>query len=346
MLRRIAAGLAVSATACGGLAAAAGAASTPALPTATNGKQVQLVAGGLHVPTSFAFGAGKVFVGDEPGGPGQGGVYTVGGGKATLVPGSPPFVSGLVWHAGTLYVAGNYIKLVNGAPVLTKATLSAWSGWSGNKFSHQRVIWKAPKGFPGFNGLGFAGGRLYAGVDLGLTNDHGPATKKTPYLYDILSFDAGGKHLKVFATGMRQPWQLAFPAGSSSPFVTDFGQDKGVKNAPDLLLRVREGDNYGFPQCSWNAAKLCKGFTKPFRRFLPHTDVGGIAIVGRRIYLSEFGFAAPLRPAQIVSLPLKGGQVTPLVTGFPSGDGVIGVGASRGWIYFGDTDGSVYRVHS
>ena len=51
---------------------------------------------------------------------------------------------------------------------------------------------------------------LYVGVDVGLTsgNDHGPASKKTPYLYDILSLKPNGKGLKVFASGIRQPWQF------------------------------------------------------------------------------------------------------------------------------------------
>ena len=71
-------------------------------------------------------------------------------------------------------------------------------------------------------------------------NDHGPATL-SPHLYDILSFNANGKGLKVFASGIRQPWQMAFPKGSSSPFVSDLGQDSGAKNPPDFILRVHEG---------------------------------------------------------------------------------------------------------
>ena len=47
---------------------------------------------------------------------------------------------------------------------------------------------------------------------------------------------------------------------SSSPFVSDLGQDSGAKNPPDFLLRVRRGQAYGFPQCNWTKAKACKGF--------------------------------------------------------------------------------------
>ena len=348
MLRRVIAAVGASAVACGavaGMAAAASGATTP-LPKATNGKTVAVVATGLTTPTSFAFGGGSVFEGDGGNPPKvAGGVYQLKAGTATRLTGSPVFVAGLAWHNKSLYISG--AEFGAGGAIVSK--LWKWSGWNGTKFTSQKVIYTAPKGFPGFNGIAFGpDGRLYAGVDVSLdqSNDHGPATKKTPYLYDILSFDARGKHLTVYATGMRQPWQLAFAPGDKNPFVTDFGQDQVIQNPPDFVLHVHKGDNYGFPQCTQLKSKLCKGFAKPFQLFAPHTDVGGIAIVGKRIYLSEFGFAAPLRQPQVVSIPLKGGKATPLVTGFPAHDGVIGLGASKGWIYFGDTNGTVYRVHT
>ena len=49
-----------------------------------------------------------------------------------------------------------------------------------------------------------------------------------------------GKDLKVFASGMRQPWQIAFAPGSTSPLVSDLGQDKGAKNPPDFVLQRQE----------------------------------------------------------------------------------------------------------
>ena len=44
-------------------------------------------------------------------------------------------------------------------------------------------------------------------------------------LVDVLP---SGKDLKVFASGIRQPWQFVFPAGWSVPLVSDLGQDKGA----------------------------------------------------------------------------------------------------------------------
>ena len=118
----------------------------------------------------------------------------------------------------------------------------------------------ASKHFDGFNGLGFAAnGRLYVGVDVGLTdmNDHGPATTSA-HLYQILSFTPDAKHHRIVARGIRQPWQFAFPAHSNSPYVTDLGQDTGATNPPDFILRVKAGQNYGFPRCNHTTGKPCR----------------------------------------------------------------------------------------
>src|SRR4051794_38375756 len=78
----------------------------PPPPTAVNGKAVQTVApaGSVPIPTSFAFGAGKVFVGagGSEDGTAPGGIFTAGGGSATKLADSPKFVSGTVWHKGVL----------------------------------------------------------------------------------------------------------------------------------------------------------------------------------------------------------------------------------------------------
>jgi glucose/arabinose dehydrogenase len=265
-----------------------------------------------------------------------GGVYVIKHGAPVKLPGSPPFAFGVTWHNGTLYVSGpNQIE--------------AWSGWNGTTFKKQKTIYKvASKKFTGFNGLGFgADGRLYVGVDLGPPpNDHAPATG--PHQYDLLSLTTRGTHVKVVARGMRQPWQLAFPKGSSSPFVSDLGQDGGVgpKGAPDFVLRVKKGQNYGFPKCNQTKASACRGFAKPWHSFSAHTDAMGLGIIGRRLFISEFGAATP---AGVVSIPLKGGRPRVELKGFPKGRSIVGLGVHNGWVYVGEIAnsatelGAIYR---
>jgi glucose/arabinose dehydrogenase len=340
-MRARATALAVMATAAlGAGATAAGAAGPPPPPTAPGGQTVTQVAAGLQTPTSFATGAGQVFEGDggsESSKVPNGGVYLLSNGKGVKLAGSPNFVSGLAWRKGALYVAGG---------TLTKQGIAwqvqRWSGFNGTTFAKRTPVWTAPKGFAGTNGIAFApNGRLFLGVDVGLTNDndHGPA--KTPYVYDILSMKANGSGVKIFATGIRQPWQMAFEKGSNDPFVSALGQDKGAKNPPDFVLRVHQGDNYGFPKCNWTKGSPCKGYTKPFQTFGPHTDIMGMAIIGKRLYMTSFTGTTG-KAGEVFSMPLTGGKLTPVVTGFVAP--TVGLGTDGTSLYIGELTGQVFKV--
>lgn len=334
------------ALACGVLAtgASAGAAASVPLPTLAKGAKLEVIASGVSTPTAFAFGAGQVFMTDGTTPPGTGGgVYVIKHGAADPLSGSPPLANGITWHDGTLYISATAL----GASGSRTGELLAWSGWNGTGFSHQKLIYTAPPTIL-LNGLAFgANGRLYVGVDVGETNDHGP---KQGLLYDILSFNPGGQDMKVFATGMRQPWQFAFPAGSSSPFVTDLGQDKPESiqtRVPDFLLRVRPGQNYGFPACNWIVPRKCRKFATPYKILSPHTDPGGLGLIGTRLYMSEFGFGGT---ARVQWQPLGGGPLKTLLTGF-TGETLIALGTHDGWIYVGELDngpgtgtGRVFRI--
>jgi glucose/arabinose dehydrogenase len=338
-VRRAALAVTVSA-ALGAGATVAVAAGPPPPPTAPGGQTVTQVAAGFNVPTSFAFGAGKVFEGDggaESAKVPNGGVYLLGGGKGVKLAGSPNFVSGLAWHKGALYVAGGTIT--KQGPVWG---LQRWSGFNGNTFAKRTVIWTAPKGFAGTNGIAFApNGRLFLGIDVGLTDngDHGPP--KTPYVYDILSFKADGSGLKVFATGIRQPWQMAFEKGSNDPFVSNLGQNSGAKNPPDFVLRVHQGDNYGFPKCNWTKGSPCKGYAKPFATFAPHTNIMGMAIIGKQLYMTSFTGTTG-KAGEVFSMPLTGGKLTPVVTGFVAP--TVGLGTDGTSLYIGELTGQVFKV--
>jgi glucose/arabinose dehydrogenase len=323
-------------------AAATAAGGPPPPPKAAGGKTVTQVAigGGIATPTSFAFGRGSAFEGDggpESNGPPNGGVFLLKGGTGVKLPGSPQFVAGLAWHEGALFVSGGSITKTG-----PRFQIQRWTGWNGTTFAKQKAIYTAPKNFQGFNGLAFGpDGRIYVGADVGLTNnnDHGPA--KTPYVYSILSMNANGKGAKVYATGIRQPWQFAFPKGSKVPFVSNLGQDSGAKNPPDFLLKVRKVDNYGFPQCNWTKKSKCKGFTKPYRFFKPHTDIMGLAIIGKKLYMTSFTGTTG-KAGEVFSMPLSGGKLTPFLTGFVAP--TVGLGANGGTLYVGELTGQVFSV--
>jgi glucose/arabinose dehydrogenase len=302
-------------------------------PTASGGQTVTQVADGMHTPTAFAFGDGEVFAADGSysGNSPTGGVYVLTRGHAVRLPGSPSYAAGLAWRHGTLYISA-------------QTRLLAWSAWNGSSFARRRTIFSGQGRFPGFNGLGFgADGRLYTGTSVAegpSGDDHGPTS--IPHARQLLSFTVNGKDMRVVARGIRQPWQLAFPARSSTPFVTDLAQDDGTDEAavPDFVLRIKPGQNYGFPGCNWVVLKACAGRPRPFRFLAPHTDPMGLAIIGTQLYIAEYGTQSP--GPRVVSMPTTGGALTPLLTGFAQP--IVALAAHGGALYVGEQTGQVFSV--
>lgn len=331
-----------------GLAASVAFAAGPPAPKTFGGAKVSAYpATGLFNVTSFAWDGSTMFAGSSGNGgkvP-NGGAYVIKNGVGTEI--SPPttlFVGGMVWHGGALYLSDG--ALVGTAPAFQ---ISKWSGWNGTAFTSEKVLYTAPKGFQGFNGIAFGpNGRLYVGVDAGLlnNNDHGPASL-SPDLYDILSMKANGTGVKVFAKGIRQPWQMAFAPGSSSPFVSDLGQDgpSSVKNPPDFLLKVSSGQNYGFPKCNWTpaTAKVCAKDAKPYAMFTPHFDPMGVAFIGKTLYLGSF-LGPNGKGGSLFTVP--GGKPKPVVTGLPAATDALAYHA--GYLYVGGSNakgaGVIFRV--
>lgn len=309
--------------------AASGAAGPPP-PKAANGNPVEVVGSGVPTPTAFAFAGSTVFAGsgpnEESGGPG--GLFTVAGGQATKVPNTPPVVFGLAWKANKLYVS-------------TGPTIVALSGWNGTAFRAAKTIYaNKKKGFPGLNGLAFGPeGRLYAGLALNQKYDH----SKDPFHLSqaVVSMTPTGKHLKVVARGLRQPFQLDFPRGSKYPYVTVLGQDKG-KAPRDEVVVAKPGQNYGFPTCTWilpKQKKQCKRFDKPAIFLPPHSSPMGIGSIGKTLYVSLFGGTG--KGPEVVAMS-KRGHRRPFLTGFVAP--VIALGVNKGSVYVGDLTGSIYKV--
>jgi glucose/arabinose dehydrogenase len=309
---------------CGSAAALSSSQATDGPRTAKD-TPLTLVASGLGIPTSFAFGAGHMFESDDGNRAGTqpGGVFMLSHGRGVRLPGSPARAYGLAWHDGWLYVSA-----VN--------RLLRWRGFNGSRFTVQQTLYRQPPGDTGLNGIAFgANGRLYVGVSTG-AYDHGPT--HTPLALDLLSFNATGGDLQVFAQGIRQPWQMVFPPGSSSPFISDLSQDQGAINPPDFVLRAHQGDNFGFWRCNWTPGSPCGGFTRPLVSFRAHTDPMGLGIIGSRLYVGESGARYP---PLIVSMSFAGHGIHTEARGFPAA--IVGMTVHAGWIYVGAGNGQVWR---
>jgi glucose/arabinose dehydrogenase len=305
-------------------AAVAGAAkSPPPPPHAAGTRTVTVVARGVPTPTEFAVAAGRVFVsgyGNEQNAKVAGGVYVLGGGKATRVPGSPAHVFGLAAGKGTLYLS-------SGKQIL------AWSGWDGRQFQSSRVVATGPDGFGEFNGLAIGpDGLIYVGSN--------PDTSNPSYVNSFLTVDPASGTITVLATGIRQPWQPLFLPGRDLPLVSDLNQDDlGPKRPPDYLLAIERGADYGFPACPATPA-TCVNYAKPFVQFPAHASPMGLGYLKGRLYIALYGGLG--KGSEVVSMPATGGKLTPFLTGYAAP--VIAVGTIGARLYTGDQSGAIYRV--
>lgn len=302
----------------------------PPPPTAVSGARVATLAQGVPTPTQFAFAPGATFVaaaGAEDGSA-PGGVFVLRGGRATAVKGLPKMAFGIAWSGGTLYVS-------SGTRIL------AASGWTGTRFGSVRTLYTGPRGFTGFNGIAVGPDeRIYAGVTMGRNGDS--RRVNAPFAQSIVSLKSDGSDVRTVATGLRQPWMLAFAPGSSTPLATVLGQENlGRRQPPDYVLDVEDGQDYGFPACNWSKPAACAEFAEPIALLPAHSSPMGIGVTGGKLYLALFTGTG--RGPQVVSLPLAGGeQLTPVLNRFAAP--VVALGIHRGFLYTGDVTGAVYRV--
>jgi glucose/arabinose dehydrogenase len=224
----------------------------PPPPKATDGGKVEVLARGIPTPTSFAFLRGTTFVASGPdvSGKAKGGLFVVRRGQAKRLAGSPASAFGLATRGGRLYVSAGRRLIV-------------LRGWDGRRFRHRAVHTVGPAGFPGLNGLAFGpDGRLYSGVTLDQAEDH--TASKHPLGNSVMSMRPDGSGLRVVATGLRQPWQLAFGPGKRSPYVTVLGQENLAEGQPpDYVVQAAPGSKFGFPACTWSVVADCASYDEP-----------------------------------------------------------------------------------
>ena len=86
-----------------------------------------------------------------------------------------------------------------------------------------------------------------------------------------------GSDLRVVASGLRNPYGLAF-APDRSLWATDEGRDEKALNAPDELNRIVAGRPYGWPSCyGRSGGSGCAGTEPPVVELEPHGAATGLA---------------------------------------------------------------------
>jgi glucose/arabinose dehydrogenase len=121
------------------------------------------------------------------------------------------------------------------------------------------------------NGIAFGSDdRMYFAV--GATSDSSVETRQ--YAASIVSAKADGSDLSVFATGVRNPYRLAFNS-KGDLFATDNGPDALESTPPDELNHIVEGGNYGFPT-EFGIPAPGSDVQGPIALFPPHASADGL----------------------------------------------------------------------
>jgi glucose/arabinose dehydrogenase len=117
-------------------------------------------------------------------------------------------------------------------------------------------------------------GMLY--VTIGSTCD--ACQEEDPRSATIMRFDPETGEGEVFASGLRNPYDLAFHPLTGELFATDNGRDDLGEDAPrDELNHIVEGGHYGWPGC-WDAlvGPECVGTIPALAFFAPRASTNSV----------------------------------------------------------------------
>jgi glucose/arabinose dehydrogenase len=129
-------------------------------------------------------------------------------------------------------------------------------------------------------------GWLYMG--LGSTCD--ACTEYDPRSATILRFNVETGESEIYATGLRNPYDIAFHPITGDLFATDNGRDDLGMDAPfEELNHIIQGGNYGFPNC-WNVQDQpgCENTIPPVAFFESHSSANGLDFYSGARFPAEF----------------------------------------------------------
>ena len=244
---------------------------------------------------------------------------------------------GLVWRGPRLYVT-------------SLGRVDVFSGLAGTRFAHRKAVIVQPDGHGWNNGIvALPNGRLAMGISSAC--DH--CASRTRWSATIVSFEPDGSDVRLYASGIRAPFGLAYDPATGA-LLTSMNQrdDLGARTPGDWLALVREGQNWRFPGCYGQGGGACRGVPKPLATLDEHAAAGGVALVsgqlgsavGRAALVSEWERGVvervPLRPS---GSGYANARAVPLVTGFEHPLPVTL--AADGALLVGDWgSGKIYRI--
>ena len=232
------------------------------------GFRAEVYATGLTHPTAMAYGPdGRLYVTQD-----VGNVVVVrrGSTRPRAFASGFPTPLGLAWRRRTLYVSAQgrleSVRLRDGRAAGRRTLVS------GLPFGlHQQD-----------NVVVGPDGRLY----LGSGSTCNACRERDRRSAAILSVLPTGRGLRVVATGLRNPFGLAFQPRTNRLYASVNGRDDlptpASPEPAEMLVRVQPGHDYGWPDC-WPSARrkrmvgACRGVTRPVAYLEAHSSADGLA---------------------------------------------------------------------
>jgi glucose/arabinose dehydrogenase len=264
---------------------------------------------------------------------------------------------GLLWHGNELYVS-HVIPYATVSASGHTGRVVAFSGFDGRRFTRRRVVVDGlPTGRHRVDSLA-AGpdGRIYLGV--GSQYD----ARRSPHRLSgtVVSFRPDGGGLRVEASGLRNPYGLAFIPGTARLLVSEHGRDDlGLNRPPEELNLVRTDGRvrwFGFPQCWGQGGRPCRGASPPLVRLRAHSAPGAVVVAerfgryGRSAFVARYGSSFRGNPSGgdvvRVTLPRRGRpRLRRFATGFGLQDPLgLALGPRRGLYVSRWSHGTVVRL--
>lgn len=186
-----------------------------------------------------------------------------------------PLPLGLAWADDKLYIS------------YTGAVQAVWdTNGNGERDRVQIILENLPNGRHLNDGLALGpDGYLYMGV--GSTCD--ACREADPRSATILRFKPDGSAVSLYATGLRNPYDVAFNAVGDL-FATDNGRDDlGQSAPPEELNWIVNGADYGWPDC-WEGAPAdsCAGATRAVAVFTARSSADGLVFYNGNNFPPEY----------------------------------------------------------
>jgi glucose/arabinose dehydrogenase len=266
------------------------------------------------------------------------GVYTIAkpGGRPVKVVSGLQDPLGLAWFRDRLYVA-------------SIGRVDAYGDFDGRRFTEHTRVLAGPVAGGENNLLAMAPDGRFA---MGVTASCDHCAPRSRWSGSIVTFGPDGSDLRLYATRIRAPFGLAYFPGTSDLFVTmNQRDDLGARTPGDWLALVRQGQDWGFPDCYGQGGPACAGVPRPIAVLGRHAAAGGVAIVtgqlgvavGTSALVPEWQSAKVLR----VALSRAGATYTGSVTSFLTGMHnplAIALAPDRSLLVADWATGTIYRI--